>query len=139
MISDADIFRALSAFLEQHQPFSPALRIAYPKMNFKPSNKEKYLRVSFLPTPTQTMFLAGGDDSHSGTFQVDVCVPAEDTGLPEVLDMAAAIVGTFMSERVPMSNGRKIKIGTAPRVAAMVTDSVRPFVPVSIPYQISTS
>lgn len=135
---DADIVDAMFLWLENHQTVSPPLRISGPLVKFSPRDKEQYLRGDFLPNETGTLHVGAGSTNHIGIFQISVVLNNSNQGIVEPMQLAGAYIEQFKKGTIIWTpQGRKIKIPRQPWAAALVTDSVRPMIPISVPYQVS--
>lgn len=136
---DADIKNTLFQYLSEGQTLSPPLRVSFPLLTFDAEPQEIYLRASLLPAAPGFVPVGKGEEQYRGIFQVSVVgLAASNEGEIPLTTIAGAVVLQFASgTRLFTEGGRKIKISQTPRVAALITDSVRPVLPVSIEYRVA--
>jgi hypothetical protein len=138
---DADIKNTLYQYLADGQTLSPPLRVSYPLIAFEAGPKEIYLRCALLPAAAGFVPVGKGEEQFRGIFQVSVVgLASSDEGEIPMTQIAGAIATQFASgTKLWTDGGRKIKISQTPRVAALISDSVRPILPVSIEYRVAVS
>lgn len=135
---DADIADTLFNWLADHQTISPPLRIAAPLVKFTPTDKEMYLLPSFMPNATQSSYVSKGTTYHYGIFQISLILSNSFQGIVKPLQTAGEFVKQFKKDLILFSaEGRKIKITKEPWISAVLVDSVRPVLPISVPYEVA--
>ncbi|MEJ8571228.1 DUF4128 domain-containing protein [Microbaculum marinum] len=112
---ETKVLRALVAWLKTVS-FSPALPIAWPNVDFDPPSEATWLRATWLPAETAPATLGeGGENRHSGLFQVDVFVPLE-IGHIVPTEYAGAIARAFKRGSDFTSDGVTVRVVTPPSV-----------------------
>ncbi len=133
-MTSATIKQALTAETEAID-FDPAMRIAYPRINFIPNNNETYLEIRHFPN-TNINPTWGRDKTMQGIWQVSVVVNGDQYGDIPPTEIASIIAEHFHKNKRIACDGSFIKIYQHPTVLTPVDEPSKTIYPVSIPYQL---
>jgi hypothetical protein len=132
--TDAIIEEALNAHLVS---FAGTMAIAWPNLSFDPKGKE-YLRPTLLPAETEQVTLgSGGEDRHTGIYQVDVFWPAEKFGI--LARRKASDLASFFKYQRLTRSGLLVRVHRPPSTNPARQETGWYQIPVSIPYQCDAS
>jgi len=137
MSIETDLYAGLIAETEAaRDTLTTPLRIAYPGVEFNPTNNETYLEIRHLKN-TNVNPAWGGDKVLQGFWQVSVIVNGDQYGDVTPTEIASAISDHFKkNKRIFIGeDGRSIKIHQSPTVLTSIVDLGKTIYPVSVPYQ----
>lgn len=116
-----------------------ALPVAWANVPFTPTANKGYFRPSLLTARTvQASLGSGGDNRHSGIYQVSVFWPENKAGIP-ARSMAGVIAEHFKLGTRLTRGGIIVRINAPPWGDAAQQEAGWYHVPVSIPYQVDVS
>lgn len=116
---------------------SPALRIAFENVSFRPNTGETYLRAYLLPANTSSDDLAGAHRGYTGVFQVSIVVPP-NSGTGAAATIEAELDALFPVNLQILVGGLAVQMMTPMSGSGAIDDDDATTISVSTRYRADT-